>query len=134
MIERIFTQYKYFRPFTREEAFMLFNIAAIAEAIGWTLLITGIIISKYITPGNDIAVQLAGHVHGVLFLFYVTAVIMLSPSLNFSFRRQVVAAACSVPPFGTLIFELWYSNDRRMREVTNIQSLLTYKQLLELTS
>lgn len=109
---------------------MLFKLAAIGEAVGWTLLIGGILCERYITPGNDIAVQLAGHTHGILFLVYIIAVLVLSPSLGWSWPRTIIAGCASVPPYGSLLFELWAAHDRQVVAYRHSSNLLVYRLLL----
>ena len=105
--------YMSFRPFSDHEAWGIFKIAAIGEAIGWTMLISGILISKYITPGNNVAVEIAGHLHGTLFLIYIVIVITVAPSLRWSPIKALIAGLMSIPPYGTLMLELWESHNRK---------------------
>ncbi len=91
---------------------MLFRLAAVAEAVGWTLLITGILVERY--TGNSTAVYIAGRVHGMLFFGYLAACLVLYPSLSWSRWRGLVALAFSVPPYGSLVFER-YVAWRRVR-------------------
>jgi integral membrane protein len=121
--------YRSFRPFTDEEAWTLFKLAAIIEACGWTLLITGILVSRYVTPGSNIAVLLAGRTHGALFSLYILAVIVLAPSLRWSWPRTIIAGAASVPPYGSLLFELWAAEDRRHARYRHLNGLLAYHLL-----
>ena len=114
------------RPFTEEEAWLLFRIAAVAEALGWTLLITGILIGKYITPHNNTAVLLAGQTHGMLFLTYCVASLGLYPSLGWSRWRSITALTFSVPPYGSLIFELWAASKRRNAGFRSYGQFLLY--------
>jgi integral membrane protein len=104
-VKNLLQKFEAARPFTENEAWLLFRIAAFAEAIGWTLLIAGIAISKYITPGNDTAVLLAGQSHGMIFFGYLAAAAGLYPSLGWSRWRALFALAFSVPPYGTLVIE-----------------------------
>ncbi len=90
----------------------MYRLAAFGEACGWTLLISGILISKYLTPGNNTAVLLAGQTHGMLFLAYMAASLGLYPSLGWSRWRAVFALGFGVPPYGTLVFE-WYTAHKR---------------------
>ncbi|HEV2412553.1 MAG TPA: DUF3817 domain-containing protein [Candidatus Saccharimonadales bacterium] len=103
------------RVFTEEEGWMLFKLAAVGEGVGWTILIAGIVISKYVTPGNNIAVDFAGHIHGILFLIYAVAA-GLYPTLRWSRKRAVVALLASVPPYGSILFEQWAWHERRMAD------------------
>jgi integral membrane protein len=117
------------RPFTEAEAWMLFRIAAISEACGWALLGSGILISRYITPGNDTAVLIAGQTHGMIFFAYVAAAAGLYPSLGWSRWRAVFALAFSVPPFGTLLFEQWAAHRRAANGFSNYRNYLIYTAL-----
>ena len=114
------------RPFTEAEAWLLFRIAAIAEACGWTLLISGILISRYLTPGNNTALIFAGRTHGMLFLLYCVASLGLYPCLGWSRMRSVVALAFSVPPYGTLVFEHWAAHKRHSGGFKTYRHFLLY--------
>jgi integral membrane protein len=99
--------------FTEREAWSVFRLAAIGEAVGWTLLISGILIARYATPGNNDAVLIAGQLHGTLFLIYLAAVVAVCGSLRWSPHFTLLAGLVSVPPYGTLIFEQWLAHRRR---------------------
>jgi len=86
---------------------MLFRLAAIGEACGWTMLTSGILIGRYILPGNTIPVMIAGQFHGILFLAYAVASVGLYPTLRWSRRQAFVALLASIPPYGSLLFEMW---------------------------
>lgn len=122
-------KYEKFKPFTPLESWGLFRLAAFGEAIGWTLLIIGILINKYIFPGG-IAVQIAGQFHGTLFLIYITAVIILYPSQSWGRKRTIIAGLASVPPYGSLAFEMWESRRRKNEGIKRQLTLLTYANYL----
>ncbi|HET8991889.1 MAG TPA: DUF3817 domain-containing protein [Candidatus Saccharimonadales bacterium] len=115
-MSRLYYGYLKFRPFTDHEAWLIFKLAAYLEAIGWTLLIGGILVSKYLTPHSTIAVQIAGHMHGTLFILYIAAVAVASPSLHWKPVRIILAGLMSVPPYGTLFFEFWQSHLRQRQQ------------------
>jgi integral membrane protein len=117
-----------FRPFTDAEAWMLFKIAAFAEAVGWTMLILGVAAERLPVSWNEIPVQLAGRTHGMLFLTYIFAVIALSPSLGWSGFRILVAGACSVPPYGSLIYEMLSAQHRKWTDYTRLRTSLFLKR------
>jgi integral membrane protein len=110
--------------FTDREAWNLFRLAAFGEAFGWTLLISGLIFTRYVTPGNNIAIDIAGQIHGTIFLVYIAAVVVLHPSMRWSPRRTLIAGLVSVPPYGTLVFEQWAARQRHK------ETLSTYRQLV----
>jgi integral membrane protein len=101
------------RPFNDSAAWFLFKVAAFSEAFGWTLLITGILIKRYITPSSNLPVLIAGRMHGVFFFIYIIAAIGLYTSLRWSRKRVFIAALASVPPYGSLFFEQWAAYKRR---------------------
>jgi len=112
------------KVFSEEESWLLFRIAAIAEACGWTLLILGIGIEKYILPGNNTSVLLAGRTHGMLFIAYALAAIGLYPTLLWSRKKAFIALLASVPPYGSLMFEQW------AKHVRETSYLKTYSRCL----
>ncbi len=131
MSANLFQRFEAARPFTESESWLLFRIAAIAEACGWTLLLTGIVIGKYITPGNDTAVLIAGQTHGMLFLGYLMAALGLYPSLGWSRWKGLFALAFSIPPYGTLVFEQWAARKRRNAGFKTYHHYLLYNVLLQ---
>jgi integral membrane protein len=103
----IIDKFEHNQTFSEDEGWMLFRMAAIAEACGWTMLISGILIGKYLLPGNRIPVMIAGQFHGVLFIAYAMSAIGLYPTLRWSRKRAIVALLASIPPYGSLLFERW---------------------------
>jgi len=95
------------QPFSENEAWVLFKIIAFSEAIGWTILISAILINHFKLPGSTIAIPIGGQIHGTIFLIYFGVLITIYSSTGWSRKKFIMAAACSVPPFGTLIFEQW---------------------------
>jgi len=107
MVIALFEKFERNQIFTEDEGWMLFRLAAIGEACGWTLLISGMAITRYILPGNNIPVMIAGQFHGILFLLYAAAAAGLYPTLRWSRKQALVALMASVPPYGSLLFEIW---------------------------
>jgi integral membrane protein len=102
------------RPFTQSEAWGLFRLAAFAEAIGWALLIAGILIRNQHGFGSGVAVPIAGRIHGMCFITYFAVVILVSTSLRWPWRSVLLAILAGVPPFGSIVFEQamarWHKN------------------------
>jgi integral membrane protein len=126
--QRLLSRYAAFTPFTDAEAWTLFKLAAFGEAIGWTLLITGIVLHDYIWVGNPYSISIAGQLHGILFLIYLTAVLILSPSLRWRSWQTLLAGICSVPPYGTLAFELFAASIRNNTSRYRLLWALRYVQ------
>lgn len=105
MFRKLLHHYEHHRLFSQPEAWALFRLAAIGEAVGWTLLLSALLWQHFHLPGNTIPVQLAGQLHGMLFLAYLLAAIGLYPPLHWRRRWALLALLASLPPYGSLAFE-----------------------------
>jgi integral membrane protein len=110
--------------FTDREAWSVFRFAAISEAVGWSLLISGIALKRYVLHGNNAAVEIAGQIHGIIFLSYIVAVLAVCRSLRWSPKKTIVAGLASVPPYGTLVFEQWAAHKRRQAALKDRRQLI----------
>lgn len=126
ILRTIINHYLAFRPFNEPEAWALFKIAAIAEAVGWTLLIVGIFSRDVLLLGHA-PVAVAGRIHGMLFVAYIVAVLALSPSLGWSIFRTLVAGLCSVPPYGSLVYEQISAFFRKRSHFKRLRNMVSYK-------
>lgn len=126
----LFTKFERARPFTENEAWLLFRIAAFGEAVGWTLLIAGILIKRYVMHGDETAVLIAGQIHGMIFFGYLVAALGLYPSLGWSRWRALVSLAASVPPYGTLLVEQWAAYTRKNAGFKSYRHFLMYNVLI----
>lgn len=119
-------KFEKFQPFTQTEAWNLFRIAAFGEAIGWTLLIVGILIKHFYTPGNDAPVLIAGQLHGTLFIIYIIAVIFLYSTFKWPRWKMVIAGFASIPPYGSLLIEQWEARRRKQARQRNWREVRAY--------
>jgi len=129
MVHRLLRRFEAARPFTEDEAWLLFRLVAYAEALGWTLLIAGIAVERYLTPGNNTAVLIAGQMHGMIFFAYLVAAVGLYPSLGWPRWQGALALLCSVPPYGTLGYELWAARRRHNAGFKSYRHYLLYTRL-----
>ena len=83
---------------------VLFRRVAVAEAITWALLLTGMFL-KYVTRTTEVGVQVFGMVHGVVFVAYCLVTVLLAVDQRWSPGRALLGLAAAVPPFLTLWFE-----------------------------
>ncbi len=123
----MFKKFEHNRVFTESEAWGLFRLAAIAEACGWTLLISGIIWEQL--TGWHAPVLIAGQLHGTLFFGYMVASIGLYPNLKWSRGKAFCALMASAPPYGSIVFEQWAAWERR-RQALKVYSYSTAYTLL----
>ncbi|WP_067510628.1 DUF3817 domain-containing protein [Actinoplanes sp. TFC3] len=84
----------------------LFATVAIAEAVSWALLLTGMFF-KYVVVHNEIGVRIAGPIHGAMFMAYLAVTAMQARAGGWKWWITLIALACSIPPFFTLGFERW---------------------------
>ncbi|MCW2797573.1 DUF3817 domain-containing protein [Nocardioides sp.] len=82
----------------------LFRIVAIAEAVTWALLLTGMFL-KYVTQTTELGVRVFGMVHGIVFIAYCLSAVLVAVDQRWSRARTLLALASSVPPFATLVLE-----------------------------
>jgi len=91
----------------------LFRSLAVAEAITWGLLLSGMFV-KYGTEAEslgELGVRIFGMVHGVVFIAYCLVSVIVAVDQRWSLPRAVLGLAAAVPPFATLPFEVYA--DRR---------------------
>lgn len=82
----------------------LYRGAAVAEAITWALLLTGMFL-KYVTETTELGVQVFGMVHGVVFIAYCLATGLLWVDQRWPVSRLALGLVAAVPPFATVPFE-----------------------------
>ncbi|MHC6595087.1 DUF3817 domain-containing protein [Arthrobacter sp. C152] len=83
-----------------------FPILAVAEAFSWAALLTGMYF-KWIAGTTEVGVQVAGPVHGALFVGYALAALTLWRVQRWPFPVAVLAGVSAVFPFATIWFERW---------------------------
>lgn len=84
----------------------VFRCVATAEAVTWALLLCGMVL-KYVTKTTDVAVSVFGLAHGVVFLAYVAATLLVAVNGRWGFGTTVAGLAAALPPFATIVFERW---------------------------
>ncbi|MGL5867002.1 MAG: DUF3817 domain-containing protein, partial [Dermatophilaceae bacterium] len=82
----------------------LFTWLARAEVVTWTLLLMGMVL-KYGTRTTDLGVSVFGMVHGVAFLGYLLAVVVVAIDQRWSLRLTALAIVAGVPPYATVWLE-----------------------------
>lgn len=101
--------------FSDKEAWAIFRLFATLEAVGWTLLIGAIVYRAFDLPGFDIAIGLAGRVHGIFFLLYFLFTLLTARSMGWNIWTLLAALAAGMPPYTSLVFERIMSYMRRKR-------------------
>jgi len=83
-----------------------FRILAVAEAFSWAALLTGMYF-KWIAKTTEVGVEVAGPIHGALFVGYGVAALALWRLQRWPFTVALFAGISAVFPFATIAFERW---------------------------
>ncbi|WP_029434072.1 DUF3817 domain-containing protein [Blastococcus sp. URHD0036] len=97
-------------------AVQLFRAVAVAEAITWVGLLTGMYV-KYVPETTELGVKVFGPIHGAVFVLYVVVTLLTARRLRWSPGTALLALAASVPPFATVVFEVWARRTGRLEAV-----------------
>ena len=90
----------------------LFRTVAIAEAFSWAGLLAGMLL-KHVLKVTEVGVQVFGPIHGAIFVAYLVSILLVRRPLGWGPKTVLLGVVASVPPFATLVFEIWA--DRRGR-------------------
>lgn len=83
-----------------------FHLLAVAEAFSWAALLVGMFL-KWVLRTTELGVELAGPVHGAIFIGYGLAALALWRLQRWPFRVALFAGLSAVLPFATIWFERW---------------------------
>ncbi|WP_354216903.1 MULTISPECIES: DUF3817 domain-containing protein [unclassified Arthrobacter] len=83
-----------------------FRILAVAEAFSWAALLVGMYF-KWIANTSELGVEIAGPIHGALFVCYGVAALALWRLQRWPFTVALFAGISAAFPFATITFELW---------------------------
>jgi len=90
----------------------LFRATAVAEAITWTLLIAALVTRA--VAGVDVAVTVAGGIHGFVFLAYGATAVLLAVHQRWHPAVAAVTIAAAIVPYATIPVELWLARSGRL--------------------
>jgi integral membrane protein len=82
----------------------LYRRLALAEVVSWALLLLGMVL-KYVTQTTELGVKVFGMVHGVVFIAFALATVLVAVNQRWSLRETAIGLASAVPPFLTVWFE-----------------------------
>ncbi|WP_457971833.1 DUF3817 domain-containing protein [Arthrobacter sp. D1-17] len=84
----------------------IFRVLALAEAFSWAALLAGMYF-KWIAKTTELGVEIAGPIHGGLFIGYGLTALVLWRLQRWPFLVALFAGFSAVLPFATLLFERW---------------------------
>ncbi len=91
----------------------LFRLVALLEGLSWLGLLAGMY-AKYLTDAGEGGVKLFGPIHGGIFIAYVLLTVLVGRAQRWSPGTVLLGLACSVPPFATVLFEVWAQRTGRL--------------------
>lgn len=100
-------------PVSTDRVVGWFRVIAIAEAVSWAGLLTGMLF-KYVLSDSETGVHIFGPVHGVIFIAYVVVTCLTARRLRWSRGVLALGLAASIPPFATYVFEVWAQRTGRL--------------------
>jgi integral membrane protein len=87
----------------------VFRVLALAEALSWAALLAGMYF-KWIAKTTELGVEIAGPIHGALFIGYGLTALVLWRQQRWPFLVALFAGFSAVLPFTTVLFERWAVN------------------------
>jgi integral membrane protein len=91
------------------------RMAGIAEGISFVTLLFIAMPLKYIA-GDPRAVWYVGWVHGLLFMLYILALINVRISLEWKWKKTLIAFLAALVPFGTFILDKSLRKEENMHQ------------------
>ena len=83
---------------------LLYRLVSIAEAITWSLLITGMLL-KYVVQAGEWGVQIGGFLHGLVFIAYGMTAVFIGINQHWTVRLIALACLTAIIPFATIPFD-----------------------------
>ena len=91
----------------RSSAAPWFRIIAFAEAVSWVGLLVGMYFKYLGTPRTEVGVKVFGMAHGLVFIAFVVAALLVGIAAKWSARTWSLALLASIVPLASVIFLIW---------------------------
>ena len=91
-----------------------FRLIAMAEAVSWVGLLTGMYFKYVGTPRTEIGVQVFGMTHGLVFIAFVVAGLLVGIACRWRFGTWLLALLASIVPLSSVIFLIWAERTGRL--------------------
>lgn len=95
-----------------------FRFFAVLEALSWFGLLVGMAFKYLPAEGNEIGVKIFGPIHGGVFVLFLLAALLAARELEWNWKTTVLALLSSIPPFFTVIFEVWAVRAGKLGELS----------------
>jgi integral membrane protein len=91
-----------------------FRLIALAEAVSWLGLLVGMYFKYLGTPRTEIGVKVCGMTHGLVFIAFVVAGLLVGIAFKWSTGTWLLALFASIVPLCSVIFLIWADRTGRM--------------------
>jgi integral membrane protein len=91
-----------------------FRLIALAEAVSWAGLLAGMYFKYLGAPRTEIGVKVFGMTHGLVFIAFVVAGVLVGIAVNWTLATWLLALLASVVPLCSVIFLIWADRTGRM--------------------
>ena len=95
-----------------------FRVIAMAEAVSWVGLLIGMYFKYLGTPRTEIGVKVFGMAHGLIFIAFIVAGLMVGIAAKWTLGTSLLALLASVVPLCSVIFIIWADRTGRMGAAT----------------
>ena len=91
-----------------------FRLVAMAEAVSWVGLLIGMYFKYLGTPRTEVGVKVFGMTHGLIFIAFVVAGLLVGIAFKWSAGTWSLALLASIVPLCSVIFLIWADRTGRM--------------------
>jgi len=91
-----------------------FRLIALAEAASWVGLLVGMYFKYLGTPRTEIGVKVFGMTHGLVFIAFVVAGLLVGIAYKWAPRTWLLALLASIVPLASVIFLIWADRTGRI--------------------
>jgi integral membrane protein len=92
-----------------------FRLIALAEAVSWVGLLIGMYFKYLGTTRTEIGVKVFGMTHGLIFIAFVLAGLLVGIACKWSAGTWLLALLASIVPLCSVIFLIWADKNGLMR-------------------
>jgi integral membrane protein len=91
-----------------------FRLIALSEAVSWVGLLVGMYFKYLGTPRTEIGVKVFGMVHGLIFIAFAVAAVLVGIAVRWTLGTWLLALLASIVPLCSVIFLIWADRTGRM--------------------
>src|SRR5262249_31738721 len=101
-----------------------FRFIAMAEALSWVGLLIGMYFKYLGTPRTEIGVKVFGMTHGLIFITFVVAGLLVGIAGKWSAGTWLLALLASIVPLSSVIFLIWAERTGKMGPAVAVSAVV----------